>query len=491
MEYRGVVTEPSHLGAARLVGELTSGSISSRELLEMYIRRVEALNPTVNAVVTLDVEGALRRADEADEALAKGCLLGSLHGLPITVKDTIETEGIRTTAGSAMLAEHRPESDADAVARLRAAGAVVFGKTNTPLFAGDAQSYNDLFGTTENPWSPGRSPGGSSGGSAAALATGLTGLELGSDIGGSIRNPAHYCGVYGHKPSAGLVPTRGHIPPMPGVLSEVDMATIGPLGREADDLQLALDALAGPSSADAVAWRLEMPPPRASSLDEFRVALWLDDPACPVDGAVAATLGEMVDALADGGASIDASERPGLDLAETHRTYQSLNYGVTAAFLPARVYNRLLERSEDLGEDDDSRAARYLRFGTQRHKDWLAADAERSRYKAVWRDFFSAYDVLLCPVVPTTAIAHDHTNINTRTITVNGSRRDYWDQIIWAGMANMAGLPATSAPVGLAADGLPVGVQIIGGYLEDRTTIHFARRLSEVIGGYVHPRTFA
>ena len=453
-------------------------------MLDLYLARVEAADPALNAVVTLDAERAHQLAGEADEALARGETAGALHGLPITIKDTIETEGLRTTAGAPWYAGHVPARDATAVARLKAAGAIVFGKTNCPLLGGDAQSENVVFGTTGNPWALDRSPGGSSGGSAAALAAGQTALELGSDIGGSVRNPAHYCGIYGHKPSFGIIPTRGHIPPPPGALSPVDLAVVGPLGRAAEDLALALDVLAGADEADGTAWRLELPAPRGQGLGDYRVAVWLEDPACPIESAVGDVLSNAVDALARAGATVDAGLRPDFTLANAHRTYQRLLYGATTAGLANRVYGTLLAKAQELEPDEDGRQARYLRDGTARHRDWLAADEERARYRVLWREFFRHCDILLCPTVPTTAILHDHSNINRRTITVNGETRDYWDQIIWAGMASMAGLPATVAPVGLASDGLPVGIQIVGPYLEDRSTIDFARRLGEVVGGY-------
>ena len=480
----------AHAGAARLVAALKAGEVSSRELLDLYLSRIDVADPALNAVVTLDAERARRLAAEADTALARGETAGAMHGLPITIKDTIETEGLRTTAGAPWLGGHVPDRDATAVARLKAAGAIVFGKTNCPLYGGDAQSENVVFGTTGNPWNTDRSPGGSSGGSAAALAAGLTALELGSDIGGSVRNPAHYCGIYGHKPSFGIIPTRGHIPPPPGALSPVDLAVFGPLGRAAEDLELALDVLAGPDEGDATAWNLELPPPRGSSLGGYRVAVWLDDPACPIDITVGAVLSDAVDALADAGAAVDSRLRPDFPLADAHRTYQRLLYAATTAGLANRVYGTLLAKAGELAPDDDRRNARYLRDGTARHRDWLAADEERAGYRERWRDFFRDCDILLCPTVPTTAIPHDHSNINRRTITVDGEARDYWDQIIWPGMVSMAGLPATVAPVGLAADGLPVGIQIVGPYLHDRSTIDFAQRLTEATGGYEPPPRF-
>src|SRR5262249_41696214 len=274
-------------GDAVALAELVrSRKISSRELLDHFLNRNEKINPKLNAIVTFDLERARKRADDADKALSRGESWGPLHGVPITVKDTLETAGIRTTAGAPMLSEHFPTTDAVSVARLLSAGAVLFGKTNTPIFAGDGQAYNEIFGTTNNPWDLTRSPGGSSGGSAAAIAAGLTGLELGSDIGGSIRGPAHVCGVYGLKPTHGIIPLRGHIPGPPGTLAETDIGVVGPIARSAKDLDRALSVLAGPSDDRKVAWRLELPKPRRSSIREYRIAAWLDDPAFPVDTEV-------------------------------------------------------------------------------------------------------------------------------------------------------------------------------------------------------------
>src|SRR5438105_3809497 len=278
--------DPSLKPATELAAMLRSKQTSARELLDLYLRRIERYNPALNAVVTLDEERARLEAQRADDDAARDNWRGPLHGLPMTVKDAIETAGMRTTCGAPVLAEHVPERDADTVARLRAAGAIVFGKTNVPIFVGDMQSYNELFGTTNNPWDLLRAPGGSSGGAAVAVAAGLTSFELGSDIGGSIRSPAHYCGVYGHKPTWGVVPGRGHVPGMPGDLAPTDVGVLGPLARSAEDLALALDVLAAPDGANAVAWSINLPPPRHSTLRDYRIAAWLDDEAAPVDAPV-------------------------------------------------------------------------------------------------------------------------------------------------------------------------------------------------------------
>ncbi|HXA11144.1 MAG TPA: amidase family protein, partial [Mycobacterium sp.] len=280
-----IALRPAHL----LAEAIRCREVSSRELLDHYLTRVERLNPPLNAVVTLDPEGARSAADAADAALARGEVGGPLHGVPMTIKDTYETAGMRTTCGVAAW-DRVPERDADAVQRLRSAGAVIFGKTNTPALAGDWQTFNPIFGTTNNPWDIARTTGGSSGGSAAAVATGMTALELGSDIGGSIRVPSHWCGVCGHKPSWGIISQRGHLPPAPGALSGGDLSVVGPLARDVEDLELALDVVAGPAGHQAVGWRLALPPARATTLRELKLAVWLDDPAYPVEADVRVVL---------------------------------------------------------------------------------------------------------------------------------------------------------------------------------------------------------
>ncbi len=472
--------------ATELVQSLRRREVSSRELLDHHLERVSRLNPKLNAVVTLDVEPARRRAAEADAALARGDNRAALLGLPMTVKDTFETAGMRTTSGSTTLVDYVSKVDAAAVARLREAGANVFGKTNTPTFAADAQTYNPVFGQTNNPWDVTRSPGGSSGGSAAAVAAGFTPLELGSDIGGSIRNPAHYCGVYGHKPTHGLIPMRGHIPGPPGSLSDVDLGVGGPLARSADDLELALDVMAGPDEAREVAWRLRLPEARRTKLRDYRVAAWFDDPACPIDATLRARYDATVEALRATGVTVDDEARPIDDLRLAVSKYLRLLTPITTAGIPTAQLEALAAMpppTEDVGL-----AGEFVEAALIRHREWLSVNEWREHHRARFAEFFRRFDVLLCPIVPTAAIPHDPSEpAATRTIVVNGETRSYWDLLHWAGVITMAWLPATMAPVGRTPEGLPVGVQIVGPYLEDRTTIDFARRLADVVGGYERP----
>jgi amidase len=481
------MTEPGLRSASALLRSLRDREISSRELLEHYLDRVERLNPRLRAVVTLDAERARRRADAADAALARGESTGPLHGLPISVKDCFESKGLRTTAGSTRLADHVPDRDAVALARLEAAGAVLFAKTNTPSLAMDFQTHNALFGTTCNPWNAERTPGGSSGGSAAAIAAGLAGLELGSDIGGSIRVPSSWCGIFGHKPSWGIVPERGHIPGWPGALREDDINVAGPMGRSAADLALALDVLAGPLDDKARAWKLALPPPRRSRLRDFRVAAWLDDPACPVDAAVRERLAAAVDALGRAGVAVDERARPGFELERAVGLYRRLMVPINGAVMADAEFAALVKRAESAPDANDE-MTQFLRGISLRHRDWLLLHEERERLRAQWAAFFERFDVLLCPITPVTAIRHDHAEpMVLRTLTVDGASRPYTNLLAWPGFVGVAHLPATVAPAGRARDGMPVGIQIVAPYLEDRTSLAFAAHLEELLGGFEAP----
>ncbi|MBI3785322.1 MAG: amidase [Deltaproteobacteria bacterium] len=480
--------------ASELVAALRRREIGSRELLDHYLARVATLNPAINAVVTLDADNARKRADAADAAAVRGDFWGPLHGLPMTVKDTFETAGVRTTAGAPELSQHVPSGDAVAVTRLKAAGAVIFGKTNTPLYAGDTQTYNAVFGTTNNPWDVKRSTGGSSGGSAAALAAGLTGFELGSDIGGSIRNPSHFCGVYGHKPTFGTVPVRGHIPGPPGQRAIPDMGVVGPLGRSPEDLSLGLDVLAGAiETEEGVAWRLSLPPPRHASLREYRVAVWLDDPEVALAANALALLENAVAAVRGAGAKVDVGARPGISLTQAFRDYRRLLVPVISQGFPKPVLEGFDAMAQQLAPDDDSELATFARWSRQRHHDWLEVNEARAGYRARWAELFRRYDVLLCPVTAGPAIPHDHSEpLVQRQVEVDGKTQSYLSAMLaWNGsIGNLCYLPATVAPVGRTAEGLPVGIQIVGPFLEDRTCIGFAVHLRDVLGGFQAPPGF-
>ncbi|MGD8492150.1 MAG: amidase family protein [Desulfobacterales bacterium] len=447
--------------ATELTGAIRRGEITSRYLLNRYIDSIEHNNERLNAVVAMNVAAARVKAMEADKALAEGKDWGPLHGLPMTVKDVFEVAGMPATSGDPNLKNYVPRHNAIAVQRLIDAGAIVFGKTNVPYHAMDFQSYNGVYGTTNNPWDVSRTPGGSSGGSAAALAAGFTPLELGSDLGGSIRVPANFNGVFGHKPTFGLVPRYGHIPPMPGrvtreKMSAVPLFVVGPLARSADDLELALKILISPGPTDQSAERPELLPPRRQQFKDYRVAVWFKefDPKAEIDANVLAVLEKAVEKLRAAGLEVDDKARPDVKLWETLRLWTNIHDDMMAGKLPL----------------------------------WDGHVEQQKKQQALWAAFFQSYDVLLAPVSPTAAFPHNHSKpMASRTLTVNGRSKSYWNNLTWTVMAIVSGLPATVAPVGLTESGLPVGVQIIGNRFEDRTTIDFARGLSELLEGFVAP----
>lgn len=476
--------------ASSLLSDLEKKRIGSEELLKGYLSRIERLAGTFNAVVTLDAERALAEARACDVERAAGELRGALHGLPVTVKDSFETAGLRTTSGGAPgLESYVPEKDAKAVARLKAAGAIVFGKTNLSTLAMDIQTYNAAFGTTNNPWDASKTAGGSSGGSAVAMSAGLSALELGSDLGGSIRIPAAFCGVFGHRPSFGIVPTRGHVPGPPGTLAAPDLETAGPIARSAEDLDLALRVVARADEKDAVGWHLKLPPPRRRGLADYRLAAWLDDSAAPVDTALRERLEAVVTELRAAGAEVDTEARPGFALADNARLFMRVMYGSMAPGLPEGQFEKLRARAAGLAPDDDSFRARLTRDTVQTHRAFEIARESREQLRALWTKFFTRYDALLCPVFPTPAFPHDQSpDFAKRTLAVNGVPEPYLGTLLgWPALAGLSSLPGTSAPVGFTRYGLPAGIQVVGPYLEDRTAIHVAKLVAEVAGGYVPP----
>ena len=477
--------------ATDLRRQLSERKIGAVELLDHCLTRVEQLNPTYNAVVALDVDGARERAREADEALAQGRSLGPLHGLPITIKDAFEVIGMPATCGFEELRDYRPERDAASVAKLRRAGAVIFGKTNLPTGATDHQSYNPLFGISRNPWNPDRTVGGSSGGSAAALAAGMTTLEVGSDIGGSIRVPSHFCGVYGHKPSYGLVPKQGHIPPPPGHLLQPELSVVGPLARSAHDLELALDILCGPDEADEKAVTINPPIPRHTRLRDYRVALWADATVFPLDDACRVAIEAFADDLRGLGVRVDDTARPDIDPQSAYDVYLDTLFGIIGAGLPEEAVAAFGAAAE-AAPSDHRYEPKLARAVGQSFRDWIATAEMRAQLCRRWDDFFRDYDVVICPITPTVAFPHDTSGEGitaqfSRTIAVNGEPREYMDNLAWPGLITVANLPATAVPTRRFVDGLPVGVQIVGPYQEDRTPLRFAQLVEDQFGGFIAP----
>ncbi len=476
--------------ARQVAAAIAAKDVSSREVLDHLLDRVARLDGPVNAVVTIDVERARDEAAAADAAVARSDRLGPLHGVPMTVKDSWQTAGMRTTSGAGDLADHVPDHDAAPVARLREAGAVIFGKTNLPIYAGDCQTYNDLFGTSNNPYDTARTCGGSSGGAGAALACGFTPLELGSDIGGSIRGPAHVNGVVGHKPSFGIVPAHGHIPGSPGSLSQADLAVGGPMARTVEDCALGLELLAGPDRWNGDAWRLELPPATAGELGDYRVGLWVDDPACPVASDVRRLIEEAAEKLAGMGAKVDDTVRPDVTFASAAATFDALLAAALSGGYPKASFERMASGSDEVDGDDDE-VSRTRRLTAMRHREWLSHNECRLQHRQRWAELFESWDVMLLPVMPVPAIPHDHsTPMVARTIDVDSEQHPYVHLMHWVGIVGEAHLPSTVVPVGLTAGGLPVGVQVVGPYLHDCTTLDLARRLLDLLGGVPRPPGF-
>jgi amidase len=412
---------------------------SSRALTEMIITRIEAVNPAVNAVVELRPEEALREAANADEATARGEDTGALHGVPVTIKDAFNVAGLHTTWGNPAFKDFVASESATVARRLKEAGAIVVGKTNVAFMLSDfGQTANELYGVTNNPWDSARTPGGSSGGAAAALSAGMTFLDYGSDLVGSIRIPASFCGVYGLKPSVGIVPLSGFQPPgPPPPPSEMTyMSAVGPLGRFPGDLRMALSVTGGPEDQAAKAYSWALSPPRHTRLEDFRVGFVLDDEQAPVSGEVAALLSNAVDALARAGATVVEGWPDGVDPA---RNYESFGFHVQSFFA-----------FQESGEDS-------LTFS-----EFVDHENRRVASRVAWDRYFDdVADVFMCPVSFTPAF--------------------------WVSHASLPGLPAVAAPIGRTPGGLPVGVQIVAPLYEDDTAITLAELLADVTGGYEPP----
>ncbi len=464
----GINDEVALWSTSRQAEAIRNREITSRALLELYIERIERINPDLNAVVTFDFERARQAADAADQMLADGKTMGPLHGIPITIKDALEVAGVRSTGGAVELTDHIPDRDAPVVAALREAGAIVFGKTNLPRWSGDIQSFNEIFGTTVNPWNSERVPGGSSGGAAAAVSSGLTSFEVGTDIGGSIRFPSSFCGVFGHKPSWGIVPSSGYLDHKEGGTTEADVNVLGPIARSAEDLELLLGLLLrkdGPIVSSLA------PPP--ADLASLRVAAWLDDPFCPVDAKVGAVMNAAVERLEEAGIPVDRTARPKIDPAAA----AGLGLWLVSAALTQSMPPETLE---DAGVESALTGVS--------HREWLDRHADREAIRAEWANFFEHYDAILMPISFVPPFPHNQDgHFGSRKLECNGESRGYTDLILWTILTGMAYLPASVPPLGLDEDGLPIGLQVVGPYGSDYTTIRLAGLIAELCGGYQPP----
>jgi amidase len=485
-------SEWSFKTAVELSSALAAKKVSAVELAQDAIDRIERHDAKINAICVRDFDRGLEAARAADAAIARG-EAKPLLGLPITVKESYNIAGLPTTWGFSPQKDFRPPEDALSITRVKQAGGVILGKTNLPVGLADWQSYNDIYGTTNNPYDLGCTPGGSSGGSSAALAAGYGPLSLGSDIGGSLRVPAFHCGVYAHKPTFNIVPARGHTPPpFPPLPLDRDLAVIGPMARSAADLSLLLDVIAGPDPLDAgVGYRLALPPPRHNDLKSFRVLVVDSDPVLPTNKDVRSAIEKLADDLAKAGVSV-ARQSPLLpDFAESSRLYMRMLMSFLGAFFPPDALARVQAAAAQLPADAISLAAERLRGMTLSHRNWVLDDGARGRLRAQWRILFGTFDAVICPIMPTPAYPHDHSpEQEARRIDIDGKAYSYPDQLAWPGIATLPGLPATAIPLGLSAQGLPLGVQIVGPWLEDRTPLKLAELIEREFGGFVPPPMF-
>jgi amidase len=484
-------SEWDHASIGTLSDALQSRKISASELLEHTIARIEALDPRINAIVVHDFDRARDAAKAADAALARGEQRPML-GIPVTLKEPFNIAGLPSTWGLPAFRDFMPSEDALIVSRLKEAGAVIIGKTNIPVGLRDFQSYNDIYGTTNNPWDIGRSPGGSSGGSAAALAAGFEALSIGSDIGGSVRVPAHFCGICAHKPTLGLVPLRGYsLPPAPAVPpGYADLGVAGPMARHVSDLGLALDVIAGPDDArEGIGYRLALPSPRHNDLGNFRVFVIDTHPLMPTGQAVRSAIGGLAERLSRLGTKVATRNASLPSLADSARLYMKLLNAARSPRVPPDAFTEAQELASFLPVGEHSLQAERARGTVMSHRDWLAANAARLQLQQQWSVFFRDRDVVIYPAAAVPAFPHDHSEpLEGRRLDIDGKAHNYADAcFIWADPASTFGLPATAVPIDRSPTGLPIGVQIIGPYLEDRTTMTFARLLEREFGGFVPP----
>ncbi|MFT8245562.1 amidase [Roseomonas sp. BN140053] len=471
--------------ALDLAAALRRGECTASQLVATSLSRIARFNPAINAVVVLQAEAATERAAAADQATARGENWGPLHGVPITVKDSFDVAGLPSTFGLAALRDNRAARHSLAVQRLLDAGAILLGKTNVPPSLADWQSNNPIYGETRNPWNTGRTPGGSSGGSAAALTAGFSALEIGSDIGGSIRMPAHFCGVFGHKPSFGLVPGRGHA--QPGRTAPSDITVYGPLARSAGDLRLALDLLALPDPEAGVSWRLDRPREARRTAAGFRIAIVPNDAEFPVDAGVEAALRDAAASLRRAGATVEEA-RPDFGSRHAYETYLTLLRGATSSRQSDAEFAASLAEAAALDPADRSYRALLARGNTLFHRDWLRAQQHRHDLIARWDRFFESYDALLCPVASTAAfpLVRDVPK-HARTVTVSGRQEPSANDYFWLGLPSVSYLPATTVPLALSDEGLPIGAQIIAPFGHDDRCIALAEILEAVHHGFVPP----
>jgi amidase len=477
------------LSAAEAANEIRMKNISSFELTQMILERIKKYNPKINAIILLIEEQALERAREADAALAKGENWGVFHGVPITIKDSFQIEGVATTAGAPFLKDYIPDNDATAVARLKKSGAVILGHTNVPFMLSDHQSFNEIYGRTNNPWNLDRTPGGSTGGGAAAVTAGLSYLSIGSDIGGSIRVPAHFCGIFGHKPTVDLIPQRGHIPPVPGTppspSSELPVA--GPLARSAEDLRLALSVCGGPDTPENIAYSWKLPEPRKKELKQYKIKYVINHPDCPVSSEISPLMEQAIQEFKNHGLQIDEGWPEDVNPAEQYLNYLYLLMGAMSMGLP----NEEIERMKAIPSSQRTPSqSLQIQAISDSHIQYNKMESNRLRARMIWQKFFREYDAFILPTAFVPAFPHTTKPWEERLLDTPEGQRPFNDMLFWISFATHTGLPASVFPIGVSKTGLPVGLQVIGPFLEDATPIDIAGKFNEILGGIQHPQGY-
>lgn len=438
---------------------IRAGDVSAVEVLEAHLEQIDAHNPALNAIITLDVEHARARAREADAARARGEVWGPLHGVPFTLKDAHATAGVRTTTGFPPL-DHVPPHDGTVAARLKAAGGILLGKTNVPVLLADFQTSNPIFGRTNNPWNVERTPGGSSGGAAAAVSSGMTPFDMGTDLSGSIRIPAAYCGVFGLKPTEHRVSLFGLIPGLPPTPSVRIMSCIGPIARTVEDLALLYSIIAGPDGRDT-----DVPPVPVDAvpnlaLKNLRIAYVPTFPGVPVAADIRRAIETLAQHLDHAGAVVEAATLPPIDFNETLASAGALIGMVVGALEP-----------------EENKSPTTL-------ADYLHALHRRDQTIRAWEEFFDAWDALLCPASMVPAFPHCEPG---SPLLVDGEDVPYWMVSAHSTLFNYTGHPAVVLPYTLDRNGLPIGVQIVGKRWDEARLLAMATALVDVTGAFQRP----
>ena len=477
------------IDASKAASEIKKKNISSLELTQLIVKRIKDFNPEINAVIVFNEEEALKRAKEADAALARGIDWGVFHGVPITIKDAFRIKGVVTTAGAPFLKDYIPDTDATAVAKLKNSGAIILGHTNVPFMLSDHQSYNDIYGRTNNPWNLERTPGGSTGGGAAALAAGLTYLSIGSDIGGSIRVPAHFCGVFGHKPTVDLISQRGHIPPPPGSkpFPSSELPVAGPLARSARDLRLALSVCGGPDIPENIAYSWKLPEARKKEIKEYKIKYVLNHPSCPVSSEIYPLMEQAINEFKKEDIDIKEGWPEEVVPEDQYMTYLYLLMGAMSQGLTDEEIERI--KAIPSSERSSQQELQYKAI-TDSHIQYNRMESKRLQARQIWQNFFKEYDAFILPAAFVPAFPHTEEPWEKRKLLTPEGERSFNDILFWISFATLTGLPATVFPIGLSKTGLPVGLQIIGPFLEDATPIEIAGNLNEIMGGVMHPKGY-